>query len=220
MALNADALTSVANVLARPGMAGVAQARVEMSVNAFSTAIQRYARRQFKPTQTGVTKRFRYDGNGILELSVDDPPTELSLVTSITLYSDLPASLQFVLSPGDSIWEADYRLEPRNKTAQGTYTWIALPRADYRRFSGSLTPILGHARQAEVMIVGNWGAGVVPADIELACIREVTDDLRNPEGYSSRSMGDFSFVEDPSASWPISRKTRQLLDSYRAVTIA
>jgi len=218
--LNPDALTTVAKVQTRPGMAGVDGGRIEDSINAFSVAIKRYIRRQFKPTETGITKRFRYDGNGILDLGADDPPTELSLLTSITLYSDLPASSQLVLFAGDASSEADYRLEPRNKTEQGTYTWLVLPLADFRRASTSLTPIIGRVREAEVKIVGNWGAGVVPADVELACIREVTNDLRNPEGFSSRSAGDFAFVEDPSASWPLSRKTRQLLDSYRYPVIA
>lgn len=237
MALNADALCSVAQVRNALGDQSADQTTIEDGINAFSKAIQKYARRQWMPVSAATeTRKFRYDGNGILDLGDDDTPTEIFAggggpTPVIVLHSDLPAGThvlaQLQLSAGDASNEADYRLEPLNKTESSTYTWLVLPRAVPIRISTSLAPVSLDGKQIEVSITAKFGAGSVPSDIVKTCVREVANDYRNPEGFQSRQLGELSFSEATSdyagvggGLPPLSRGTRALLYGYRVPVLA
>lgn len=235
MALNSDALCSVTQVRNALGDPNADEDVIFDSINAFSKAIQRYCRRMWMPVDANPrTLKFMYDGNGILDLGDSDTPVEIKAgtVTQIMLHSDLPAGTdafaQLVLSPGDSLNEADYRLYPLNQTESGTYTYLALPLACARRVSGSLAPVSLDAKQVEVSITAKFGAGSVPDDVVKACIRECANDYRNPEGFQSRNLGELSFSEPTSDMAggsggglpPLSRGTRQLLYGYRVPVLA
>jgi hypothetical protein len=195
-------------------------------VNAFSLSVINYVRRQFQPTEDGATKRFSYSGKGVIDLTViDDQPYELRAVTAITLYSDMPASYQVVLSNGDASNEADYRLNPRNKTREGTYTWLLLPTQLSLPPVASTSPTrLGpELKEYEISITGDWGAGVVPSIVEKVVLRELANDFRNPEGFQNRSLGEFAVTEmidgGGSGYAPLSWGSKRLLEPYRRPVI-
>lgn len=202
---------------------------LEDLVDAFSLAVINYVRRQFMPTETAVTKRFSYNGGGILDLTViDDMPHELTAVTQVVLFSDLPVAYQVPLANGDASSEADYRLNPRNKTRELTYTWLMLPQqtglAPSVPSPSSTMHLAGDQKEYEVAITGNWGAGVVPSIVERVVLREIANAYRNPEGFQQRSMGEFS-VSEPldvaggSGFAPLSWGSKRLLEPYRRPVI-
>ena len=124
-------------------------------INAKSAAIRKHTRRQFKPTEDAQVKKYSYDGSGRLLLA----PFELRNLTSIKLYTDQAQSSWWDLLPLTSTRAADYTLEPRQRTVVGTYLSVKLPRLRRGEY--------------EVTVVGDWGAGVVPADVKQICEAEV-----------------------------------------------
>jgi hypothetical protein len=217
---NGDDLTTVAKAASYIGDTNANTTRLQLLISAYSRAIRRYTDRQFMPVETAVAKKFRYDGAGILNL----PSTELQSVTSIVLYTDLPTAQQVTLAAADTVSEADYRLEPRNKTLESTYLWLTLPRRTWFPIYSSNTPSPSDKKLAEVTITGTWGAGSTPGDVELACLIAVDNAYRSPGGFSTETMGGFTLSEvvDPSSgpgrSLPID--ARALLGPYRRVALA
>lgn len=211
-------LTTVANVRTYLRRSGVSDATedslLQLLITSCSRAIRRYTGRQLKPAEAGVAKKFRYDGSGFLTLA----PYELSAVTSIVLYSDLPTSSQRTLAAQSATVEAEYRLEPRNATLEGTYLWLVLP--EVGQFGELVVELLPTRRRRahEVTVTGNWGANIVPPDVELACLIAVSDGYRNPEGFAQRGLGEMQFMET-TESEPGSRslpaEARALLGPYR-----
>lgn len=211
MALGADALTTLAKAqvfLARTGGTGMQRSEeedfLEMLIAAASVAIRGYTGRQFVPAENAATKKFRYDGSGILNLS----PYELRAATEIKLYSDLETGAQQVLTPQTPSAAGQYRLEPRQKTVQQTYRWLVLPTFEL--------PRTALATEREVSITGDWGIGSVPADVEFACLRTVAHWYRNPEGFASRSLGELAVsdaIDTDDEALP--RSARLLLSPYR-----
>jgi hypothetical protein len=166
------------------------------------------------PIATGVSKTFRYDGSGYLNLS----PFEVRNVTAVVMGSDLPTSQQVTLAIGDASTEAEFRLEPASKTVLATYLWIALPIAAMSRISWASVPGLTQGGR-QVKITGDWGPppGLIPADIQRACKISVGQDFRNPEQYASRAgpgeqIDEPVAPEGPGALHPASMK---LLSAYR-----
>jgi len=156
---------------------------IEDLINAASTAIHGYCHRQFKPQDaaTNVAKKFVYDGSG--ELWFAELDTELAELTSIVLYTDQPSSSQKTLAAATATAEAEYRLEPRNKTAESTYLSLILPRLSRPRLE-----------DYEVTVTGKWGAGSVPADVNLACRMAVaTWYNRNAAAIDAGSPGGLGF---------------------------
>lgn len=206
---------------------------LEDLINEDSLACARFVDRQFTPERTapggppptrwalksdavatGVSKTFRYDGSGYLNLS----PFEVRNVTAVVMGSDLPTAQQVTLAVGDANTEAEFRLEPAAKTVLGTYLWIALPIAAYTRIPWTSTPGLTQGGR-QVKVTGDWGAppGLIPADVQRACKIAVGQDFRNPEGYASRTgpgetIDEAVPPEGPGALPPDSLK---LLSAYR-----
>jgi hypothetical protein len=200
-------------------------------INACSLACARYANRQFTPERTpqagawplisdtiatGQTKTFTYRGGGYLDLSPWEPRT----VTTIVMNTDLPTANQVTLFNGDSTREAEYRLEPAQKTVIGTYEYAFIPGYDY----GPGTPLYDYTSQfsrrngRRVTITGDWGApvGMVPEDVKRACQITVADWFRNPEGYAQRSVGGMDVVEQqPAHPGSLLPESRALLGPYR-----
>lgn len=191
---SADALTTIENVkllLSSSKQDPNMDDKLQLLINSYSRAIRLYTSRQFLPVETAISKKFRYEGNGYLNL----PNTEVTAVTSMTLYTDLPQTSWVVLAGQNATTEAQFRLEPRNGTLEGTYLWLTLP--EIGMFS-PLVPepiVTRRARASEITVLGNWGAGVVPGDVEHACMMSVANAYRNPEGFAARSLAGFSFSE-------------------------
>jgi hypothetical protein len=202
---------------------------LEDLINEDSLACARFVDRQFTPERTGpgtrwplksdtvatgVSKTFRYDGSGYLNLS----PFEIRTVTAVVMGSDLPTSQQVSLFVGDANTEAEFRLEPASKTVLGTYLWIALPIASMSRISWASIPGLTQGGR-QVKITGDWGAppGLIPADVQRACKIAVGQDFRNPEDYATRvgpgmTIDETVPAEGPGALPPDSLK---LLSAYK-----
>jgi hypothetical protein len=183
MPLAANALTSVANARLWLRDSQADQARLELMINSVSLLIAAYTRREFVPAVNAATRRFRYDGGGILSLA----PYDLRSVTAIVLFSDLPSSSQRTLAAQSPTQAGEYRLEPRNRTPEQTWLRVALP----------VLPAPAGAARAfgyEVAVTGDWAVGSVPADVEEAALIAIEDMWRNPGGAASRSLGAFEVV--------------------------
>jgi hypothetical protein len=195
VSLNADALVEYEEALEYVGEKGAAPGSIELLVNAWSRRLQAYLGRQLKPqTEAGTTYRFRYDGSGYLSFQ----PFELADCESIVLGSDLPLGVQRTLLAQTAELAAEYRLEPRNKTKEGTWLWAALPEA--ASYLGRATA-RKLAQGSEVAVTGTWGASEVPASVKLACLIMVKNQWMSPEGYATRTVGELSIAE-PLTSLP------------------
>lgn len=202
MALNTDALTTVAQLRLHMGESATSldTTRAENAINAMSRTIRNYTGRQFLPTENPATKKFRYNGRGLLVFAQSSSwATELKTATAITLFSDLPTANQVVLSAGSASVESDYRYGPRSGTREATYLWLELPEILPSQVPVGANPggyaLTASSKGIEITVAGNWGAGIVPGDVEAACLIACANFLRNPESFGSRSLGAFSFTD-------------------------
>lgn len=165
-------------------------------INASSQAIVNYINREPKPTDS-ATRTLNYDGEGVLSLD----PWEIRTVDSVTVLAEGTTVPQTITTSG-------FRLEPAQRTREGTYLSLRLPDSYACYWDG-----WGH----EVTIVGDWGMEAVPKDIEMACLVAVADAFRNPGSFTSYSTaGGFTAGEPlagPAGSLPIG--ARRLLYPYR-----
>ena len=168
-------------------------------INAYSSAVREYTQRQFKPLETAATKKFSYDGAAYLSLA----PYELRAVTSINLYTDLPTSQWSLLVAQTAAVEGSYRLEPRQQTTVGTYLRLQMPAFQ-----------LNGALSREVAILGDWGAGVVPADVRMVVEAEVTNAWSRSTGQAvSQDFGE-GVLRD-TGPFDLSRRSQGILDRHR-----
>jgi hypothetical protein len=164
-------------------------------INTFSSAIQNYTQRQFKPVQAAATKVYAYDGSGTLSLA----PYEATTLTTVTLFSDLAVADQVVLVAGYSASD-HYYAEPRQRTAEGTYLHLTMPtiRSDV----------------SQVTIVGNWGAGLVPADIDYVCAAEAANAYMRATSRAPRGVPAEDFLGPDVGPFSLSRRSMGILDAY------
>lgn len=171
-------------------------------INQASAAIARYCEREFKPQVADATRVFRYDGSGFLSMA----PSELRTVVSITLYTDQATSSQLVLAAQTASVASDYRLEPRELSNTGTYLWLTMPK---------LAPVGDY----QVSVRGAWGATLVPADVERACLVTVKNWYMNPGEFSGASMMGENVTEQFEQGAPAEQglpiAVRGLLTPYR-----
>lgn len=190
-------------------------AKIEFLVNAFSAAIRGYCNREWKPTEDGAARLFHYDGEGQLDLA----PYELRSLDSIVVYRDLPAADRVTLLPGDAANEADYRLMPLNGDRDtGTFTWLILPRLRQKTVSVN-RPIATEDKRIQVEVTGDWGAGVVPWDVELALLIAVKENMDNPAAHQSASLGEYGFTAAAFVGM-LPPGSRRLLSRHRVRTFA
>lgn len=193
-------------------------------INAYSAAVYAYTRREWLPQTSAATRRFTYTGGGFLSLE----PFELRTLTSITMYTDLPTANQRILNAGTSTVQGDYRLHPPNRTPEGTFQWITLPQAAFGvtalgvpSYWNNPYPYGPVGRTAaldfEVSILGDWGIGSVPADVELAVLIAIKDAYENPTGYASGIEGGLTFAEEPDATTGPEARARNLPIEARAL---
>lgn len=181
------------------------------AINGVSELMHLYMDRQLVPTEDGMTKRFQYDGDGILDLR----GTELRAATAITVYSDMPASQQVVLSAGDVNNEASYRLY--DLRAQGAYLSLLLPRLTVRTLTSSEYALDPLDKPIEIAIAGNWGAGVIPGAVRMACNVAAAEAYGNPEAAAERSVGASNVDQDEDDDWSfgLSKRVRRMLREFR-----
>ncbi len=174
-------------------------------INAYSSAVERYTRREWLPQVTAAARKFQYDGSGFMSLE----PYDLRTVTSAVMNTHYPTGYQETLIAGTASVVGNYWLNPRGGTPQSTYWWLELP----------LGVQLG---SYEVTVTGNWGIGTVPDDVELAVWIAVDDAFKNPTGFSGGSVGGLEFTElaettlEPDArARNLPLESRALLSPYR-----
>jgi hypothetical protein len=150
-------------------------------INAYSQAIITYTGREWKPYAAAAARSFLYQGR-----YVSLEPYDLRTVTSVVLYTDLPTGDQVTLEVGSSLIEREYRLRPANRTPEGTYTALILPRGEHYSRTVDL-------HEYTVTITGDWGIADtvdgLPDDVELACLISVADAFQNPTGLEQRAFG-------------------------------
>jgi len=192
--------------------------------NAYSAAVYAYTRREWLPQANAATRKFTYSGGGFLSFE----PYELRTLTSITMYSDLPTTNQRVLSGGSSTVQGEYRLHPPNRSPEGTWQWITLPQAAFGvaaqgvpSYWNNPYPYGPVGRTApldfEVSVLGDWGIGTVPADVELAVLIAVKDAYENPTGYAAGIEGGLTFAEEVDVSTGPEARARNLPIEARAL---
>lgn len=209
MALNTDALTTVASAQTYLGDDGAATALLELLINGYSRAVANYTQREFKSalaSPDNQPRQFRYAGRGVLPLH----PYEARAIDQIVLHTDQPTVSQRTLTAASPTVEGEWRAEPRGKTREGTYLWLVLPQVG-----------VSAQWETEVTVTGDWGAGTVPADVELACLIAVAAGYRNPEAFASRGLGelDFSQQPEPDVGASLPPAARRLLYPYRRPVI-
>lgn len=126
----------------------------------------------------GEARIFEYDGSGTLDLR----PYDLRELHKLTLYTDLEAAQQDVLSA------EEYRLRPIGRYLGGTYLSISLP-----------TPNVVEAEYGfgwQVTVVGQWGMEAVPGAIKFACKQWVKNIVENPGSYNSYTMNSYTVAPD------------------------
>lgn len=202
MALNADALTTLQaakEYLRNDGDTTAAEdSSIEKLINGLSKSIQRRIGRQFMPkdpvqdADPEVTRSFRYEGGGYMQIA----PFEARSVSELKL-------------DGTVIANTTYSLEPVGKNPEGTYTWMILPLREYT--------LVHPLRTGLVELKGRFGAGLIPADVELACLIEVDRRWNNPEGFEDRQLGAFSFSD--SAGERLSDDAMGLLTPFAAIAL-
>jgi hypothetical protein len=210
--LNPDALTTIERVelvLDRSGVTGSSaddeqdMRLIAEYINSFSAAVHNHTGRQFKPTEDDVAKIFDYDGNGILSFV----PTEIRDITSVVAFTDRAVGQQETWTPGDTGSDENYWPFPRNRTGEGTYLYLEVPRVAEYRYS-----YWRHGNETyRVTVTGDWGAGVVPSDVEYVVASEAanayvraTSRVVSLEGQLLNDVGAFA----------LSNRSRDLLEPY------
>jgi hypothetical protein len=177
-------------------------------INAASAATVNFTSREFKPTDS-ETRVLNYDGEGVCSLS----PWELRSVDEITIVADGQTVAQ-------TLTDRFYKLEPAQKTPDGTYLNIGFADASW-------WPMLA-ANQSfwrfpmfdggyQITVTGDWGMEAVPADVEMAVLVTVDDGFRNPGSVTSFAQGG-GFVAGEPLSGPIGSLpigARRLLLPYK-----
>jgi hypothetical protein len=194
-------------------------------INRVSLEIATYTKREWLPIATAATRRFYYPGYGMLHLS----PYDLRAITTVTAFTDYPTSYQAVLLAGTTTTVGDYSLRPADPLT-ATYRWLEFgnvtplnmplspPYTSYRNLDSG---ILGF----QVTILGDWGIGTVPADVEDAALIAIKNSYENPEGAATRQIGPLNYAEPvenlfPGEQWrALPAEARALLAPYREETV-
>jgi hypothetical protein len=217
VALSSDALiqdlTVVRDYIGEPDAAA---RKLEPIVDGVSKTITTYTQRQFWPDPEPVlsggvdasvpeAKKFRYDGAGYLSLA----PYECREVepNGVQMFTDWPQENWWTMADPTPTQFGMYRLEPRNRSPEGTYLWLSL--LDTLQFGQTLTSgMLGESMPLsqigglEVTVTGRWGMLEPAPEAVLALLVTVDALWKNPEGYASRTLGGLAVATLPFTSLP------------------
>jgi hypothetical protein len=217
---SANALTTVdalMTYMSEPSIdaSGKQHDRAQLLINAYSTAIVKYLKRQFKPLEAAADKVFSYDGAGYLSLA----PWEATAIHTVTMYTDMPTTNWVVLDNQSSTTAAGYRVNPRSKTSEGTYWSLTLPELGRFHPYLELTPWPPSNLGYEVTVNADWGVAATdfPDDVELACWIACANAWTNPGARRATSRGsDYeSYVPGTEDGLSLPRAARALLSPYR-----
>jgi hypothetical protein len=182
-------------------------------INAISEVVYGYTNREWLPV-AAATRKFFCRGN--LRL-VSFGPYDLVAPTMVTAFTDHPTAYQSVLTAPSSTVDGDYRLGPvGGRTPAGTFKWL-----EFSEYWTAVRPLT--FRGFEVTVIGTWGIGTVPTDVQEAVLIAVDNSYKNPEGSAVRNIGPQSFQEpletyetSGDAPWrALPAESRALLAEYR-----
>lgn len=171
-----------------------ADERIEILVDAFSKAIIGYVRREFLAVET-EERTFEHNGTGLVSLA----PYDLRTIDAVTIEGT-------AYTAGSPASGRHYRPLPVGQTPEGTYWNLRVPDTV--------------EDEAAIVVVGSWGIGHVPTDVELACLIAVDNGFHNPGAFGSRTFGDLAVVQEteqyvPNEGQSLPPDSRALLSPYR-----
>lgn len=188
--------------------------QIRLGIEGAQDAVLRYTDRDFTTTPASATRRYTYDGSGIVE--IDD----CAVVTSVKLGSrTLTADRDYITGPvnGDVIYWLDF--------GWGGGVQPGSPAMGFT----SNQDVLGIRQRfnfVEVTASFGWPAASIPPSVRQAAIwlvDEFVSDEQGTEGLQAQSISDFSQVytgEDPRNEPAIlPPRVRQLLDPFRRVVL-
>ena len=170
-------------------------AQIDALIPAASDAIMDYAQREFKTDTNGSTARkFRYDGNGVLDLA----PWDLRTLSSVKIDTDIGS--------GTTLTSSEYRLQPVG-AVHGVYHSIHLPGFAVPNTAGS------SPGYREVQVTGTWGFVTIPEKVRMAANITIAFWLRS----TAQHMGSFMAEDggDTLRAPMLPTIVKGLLDSYR-----
>lgn len=218
MSLSAAALTTVANLQAVVG-SGISTSRCELAINAVSQAFAAYCGRTFQH-DNNITEF--HAGNGQERLWLRR--RNITAVASVYIWSDAQtvASMDSVL-PGALVSETVYR------TAEHDEQGVLYRAGRWPIAAGTWGDLTGQPnlsqRGTNIRVVYSGGYSTIPADLELACIRECTLQISRPvPGLTSeRTPGGWSQTFGRAGAsqeqGQFSPEVTAVLDSYRLWTL-
>jgi hypothetical protein len=154
------------------------------------------------------------DRSGVTGSSADDEQDMRLIAEYINSFSaavqnftDRAVGQQEAWTPGDTGSDENYWPFPRNRTGEGTYLYLEVPRVHEYRYS-----YWRHGNESyRVTVTGDWGAGVVPSDVEYVVASEAanayvraTSRVVSLEGQLLNDVGAFA----------LSNRSRDLLEPY------
>lgn len=211
MPLNANALTTIENArlwCLRDSTDDSKDDLFTLLINSVSRRVARHCAREFFPTDDD-TRLFAYDGSTYLNLA----PYDLRAITAITV---TPAGGSAVtLDPDNPDSGTLYKMNPRNKTDEGTYLWLSLP---VFRNPGAFPEHSRVGLMSEASITGDWGMEELPADLEEAVLITIEDEYLNPAAAQRVQVGPNQIdpvqpSEDEESPFP--RKAMLILEAIR-----
>jgi hypothetical protein len=190
-ALEPYALTTIPKVELALNRLGVQRSTAQESeddayiadlINSYSSAAQTYMNRFLRPLEEDVTHKFRYDGNGTLNLA----PYELRDATSMTFYSDrattqsVPSTLRSLRPAGGNPYFGSYGEVHVPLLGKRGYAWPVVNAYPWGWLEDDTI---------EVSILGDWGAARIPAEVERAVIIACALGYRKQESSDARVLG-------------------------------
>lgn len=208
-AIDLCTVDDVKNVIQLPDAVDNLDVLIPEYITQSSRVIINYCKRQFAPTETQVTKRFKVDA-----YRVDFSPWDLradSTSFQVKLHPETNAPL--VLTDGSNFGNAQYMFKPVHPE-RGLYQSL--------QFSGFLVIVsqtLMAFNYALVDITGDWGFPTIPEDVNRACAITVGSWLtRSAPGVSApwgipaaAGTGAISRSND----WHIPWAAKRILGAYR-----
>jgi hypothetical protein len=195
--------------------------RAQRLINSYSAAVNRYTKRQWQPLEDGTDKVFAYSGNGYLSLA----PFEAREIYTVTLYTDLADASWLVMPARSSTQESQWRVNPRQRSQEGTYWWLTMPELGpyHPYYDEPITTLNRRNLGYEATVNGDWGVDFadIPDDVQLALWEACANAWTNPGANRTRQLGpvtttDYeSFVPGTEEGLYLPRAARSLLSPYR-----
>lgn len=176
-----------------------------------SDAIRAYTDRDFGTTAVTATRRYEYDGSGMLDIDDASSVTKVEMIYDWATY-EIPTT--------------EWRAQPYG---EGVYTYIFIP----ARW-GIGSPAMGFNRNADVLaaegrlgtlltladVTGSFGWPVVPGDVKQATVWTTAGIRENPGNFiASQAIEGYSRGYTPSPVTAIPERAKDMLAPYMRMRV-